>query len=95
MDARTMHPSRIARDLRLVGDDAGILVSAIGDEGAWATLRRLRAGMRAAGAEARLSFLLALAADGRIVDLSSPDGTVFVAGYRLVPPDRVPVEPIT
>lgn len=95
MEARTAHPSTIARDLHLMGEDAGILVSAIGRDGAWHALRRLRAGLRAAGADARLSFLLALTDGGGIVDLSSGEGSVLVAGYRLVPPDRAPVEPMT
>jgi hypothetical protein len=76
----TMHRTTAARA-------DGLLVAPVGSHGRWAALRALRDGMnglRRGGIAPHLSFIVALARDGRIVPGKDPDAALFVLGYRLI-----------
>jgi hypothetical protein len=63
----------------------GLMMAPIRKGGAWAALRALHEAMarlREAGARPGLSFVIALAEDGRIVHGRDPDASVFLLGYR-------------
>jgi hypothetical protein len=64
----------------------GLLAAHVGRRGKWAALRSLHAAMadvRKVHGEASLSFIMALAGDGRLVSGRDPDAAVFLLGYRL------------
>ena len=64
----------------------GLIMARVGPRGRWAALRALHGAMadvrRLRGDEVGLAFIVALAADGRIVPGRDPAATVFVLGYR-------------
>lgn len=65
---------------------AGLVSVPVGPNGRWGALRDLRAAMadvRTHGADPRLSFIVALARDGRVVSGRDPDVAMFVLGYRV------------
>jgi hypothetical protein len=61
------------------------MLAPVSARGRWAALRALHEGMarlREAGLRPGLSFVFALADDGRIVPGRDPEASVFVLGYR-------------
>jgi hypothetical protein len=63
----------------------GLMLAPVGSRGRWGALRALHEGMarlREAGLRPGLSFVFALAEDGRIVPGRDPEASVFVLGYR-------------
>jgi hypothetical protein len=63
----------------------GLMVAALRPGGRWAALRALHQGMarlRQAGLQPWLSFVIAIAEDGRIVPGRDPEARVFLLGYR-------------
>jgi hypothetical protein len=83
MPARSTRASVRATILPTGAD--GLILPPVGPRGRWAALRALHRGMarlREAGLRPGLSFVLALAEDGRIVPGRDPQASVFVLGYR-------------
>ena len=63
----------------------GILLAPVSGHGPWEALRELHegmAGLRREGHAPELTFVHALAADGRIVPGRHPDAVLFALGYR-------------
>ncbi len=63
----------------------GLMVASVRTGGRWAALRALHDGMhrlRQAGLRPALSFVIAVADDGRIVPGRDPEASVFLLGYR-------------
>jgi hypothetical protein len=63
----------------------GLMVAAVRPGGRWSALRALHEGMarlRQGGLRPDLSFVVALADDGRIVPGRDPEASVFLLGYR-------------
>jgi hypothetical protein len=63
----------------------GLLIAPIGSTGRWAALRALHQAMqrlRENGSRPSLSFVIAIAEDGRIVPGRDPSASVFLLGYR-------------
>ena len=80
--------SRLLTELAAVPD--GMLLAPVAGRGTWGALRDLHetmAGLRRDGLAPELTFVYAIAGDGRIVPGRHPDAAVFVLGYRFV--DRV------
>jgi hypothetical protein len=68
----------------------GILMAEVTGHGPWGALRDVHAamaGLRREGRVPELTFVYAIAGDGRIVPGRHPDAAVFVVGYRF--PSRV------
>jgi hypothetical protein len=83
MPARSTRALPRATILRTGAD--GLMLAPVGARGRWAALRALHQGMarlRETGLRPRLSFVFALADDGRIVAGRDLDASVFVLGYR-------------
>ncbi len=83
-------PARIARGAdratiaRTTPAD-GLMVAPIRTGGRWAALRALHEGMhrlRYDGLRPALSFVIAIAEDGRIVPGRDPAAAIFILGYR-------------
>jgi hypothetical protein len=65
----------------------GLMLAAVRPGGRWAALRALHQGMarlRQAGLRPWLSFVIAIAEDGRIVRGRDPEASVFLLGYRTI-----------
>ncbi len=81
-----MPASRPNPTLDLVSEVDGLLAAPIRGRSPWSALRDLHhamAVMRRDGRAPRLSFVQAIAADGRLVRGRHPDAATFVVGYRL------------
>lgn len=81
-------PHALQTELAAVPD--GILVAPVAGYGTWGALRQLHesmAGLRRDGLAPELTFVYAIAGDGRIVPGRHPEARIFVLGYRF--PDRV------
>jgi hypothetical protein len=82
MPAKTTRSS--ARIIRMSPAE-GLMVAGVRPGGRCSALRALHEGMarlRQDGLRPGLSFVVALAADGRIVPGRHPDASVFLLGYR-------------
>ena len=70
----------------------GILLAQVSGHGPWTALRELHgamAGLRREGRTPELTFVHALARNGRIVPGRHPEAAVFVVGYRFLEPVTV------
>ncbi len=70
----------------------GILLAPVSGQGPWTALRELHgamAGLRRGGRTPELTFVHAIAHDGRIVPGRHPEAAVFVLGYRYPQPITV------
>jgi hypothetical protein len=86
MPARTARGAARATIARTTTAD-GLMVAPIRAGGRWAALRALHEGMhrlRDDGLKPALSFVIAIAEDGRIVPGRDPAAVLFVLGYRAV-----------
>ena len=84
MPARTARGSTRATIARTSAAD-GLMLAPIRTSGRWAALRALHEGMhrlRAEGLQPALSFVIAIADDGRIVPGRDPAAALFILGYR-------------
>jgi hypothetical protein len=74
---------QLLTDIAAVPD--GILLAPVSGRGPWTALRELHgamAGLRREGLTPELTFVHAIATDGRIVPGRHPEAAVFVLGYR-------------
>jgi hypothetical protein len=84
MPARTARGAGRATIVR-TGTADGLMLAPIRPRGRWAALRALHRGMhelRGEGMQPVLSFVIALAQDGRIVPGRDPEASIFLLGYR-------------
>ena len=84
MPARTARGAPRATIARTTAAD-GLMLAPIRGGGRWAALRALHEGMhhlRDQGLQPTLSFVMAIAEDGRIVPGRDPATALFILGYR-------------
>jgi hypothetical protein len=84
MPARTARGAARATIARTTPAD-GLMLAPIRTGGRWAALRALHEGMhnlRDQGLQPALSFVIAIAEDGRIVPGRDPAAALFILGYR-------------
>ncbi len=73
-------------DLRSFSTVSGLVTVPVGPTGKWGALRDLRSAMaeiRRTAGEPHLTFIVALASDGRVVSGRDPDAALFVLGYSV------------